>query len=536
MGTVTKRQLKDGTIKYRAQIRVQRTNYPDFALSKTFSKKSLADEWIKRTEAEIERNPEKMLNPEVQLKQKTLREFILQYLDEADNFARTKSGALKHIASLSISEKNIYSLTRQDFSEHALSRRKGDPVKGTDGVSPSTVLKDMSHIKAVLVHAEFVWGEPLEHVLIEYEKALIGLQKSRIVTRSKQRDRLPSAEELQILTNHFYKSWRRVKNSTPMHLIMWFAIYTARREDEICTLQLNDYDDINTQWLVRDAKNPKGSLGNHKYAHMEPMAVSMIDEFMKPNIRTRMLDLGYDKNYLIPVNSSTVSTYFTRACGACGINDLRFHDLRHEAATRYAEDGLTIPQLQTITLHESWNTLKRYVNLKKRGVRLEFEDAMRVAEESYDNFYKEWSKTQRYIASSDQSDAFDNDSEIDVPFTFIKQHLDLFIEIHQNNKYFKRIHAKKLQSRNPFAFNNADSRFHAHDIQLSWEDWFIGNAKIDWSELPEGTTHFGIKDLSAVKKLKTRTYIFDTDLSVWVDSFGSYHFDEGKHVVKNNED
>ena len=36
---------------------------------------------------------------------------------------------------------------------------------------------------------------------------------------------------------------------------------------------------------------------------------------------------------------------------------LRFHDLRHEAATRYAEDGFSIPKLQTITLHESWNTL-----------------------------------------------------------------------------------------------------------------------------------------------------------------------------------
>ena len=71
----------------------------------------MADEWIKRAEAEIELHPEKILNPEVQLKQKTLREFIFQYLDEADSFARTKIGALQHIASLDISEKNIYSLT-----------------------------------------------------------------------------------------------------------------------------------------------------------------------------------------------------------------------------------------------------------------------------------------------------------------------------------------------------------------------------------------------------------------------------------------
>ena len=41
MGTVTKRQTKDGTIRYRAQVRVQRQGYPEFKQSKTFSKKSL---------------------------------------------------------------------------------------------------------------------------------------------------------------------------------------------------------------------------------------------------------------------------------------------------------------------------------------------------------------------------------------------------------------------------------------------------------------------------------------------------------------
>lgn len=56
-----------------------------------------------------------MLNPKAEIKQTTLAEFIKRYLDEADSFARTKTDALNHIASLEISEKNIYSLTLQDF-------------------------------------------------------------------------------------------------------------------------------------------------------------------------------------------------------------------------------------------------------------------------------------------------------------------------------------------------------------------------------------------------------------------------------------
>lgn len=38
MGTVTKRQLKDGTNRYRTQVRIQKENYPTYKVSKTFSK------------------------------------------------------------------------------------------------------------------------------------------------------------------------------------------------------------------------------------------------------------------------------------------------------------------------------------------------------------------------------------------------------------------------------------------------------------------------------------------------------------------
>lgn len=46
MGTVTRRQTKDGTPQYRAQVRVQRQGYPKLKKSETFSKKSLAKDWI----------------------------------------------------------------------------------------------------------------------------------------------------------------------------------------------------------------------------------------------------------------------------------------------------------------------------------------------------------------------------------------------------------------------------------------------------------------------------------------------------------
>ncbi len=57
MGTITKRTTSKGEIRYRALIQI-RTQEVNFNESKTFSKKTLAEAWIKKRESEIEANPE----------------------------------------------------------------------------------------------------------------------------------------------------------------------------------------------------------------------------------------------------------------------------------------------------------------------------------------------------------------------------------------------------------------------------------------------------------------------------------------------
>lgn len=195
---------------------------------------------------------------------------------------------------------------------------------------------------------------------------------------------------------------------------------------------------------------------------------------------------------------------------------------------------VSIPQLQTITLHESWNTLKRYVNLKKRGARLEFNDATHVAEENYNTFYKSWTKKQRYIAEIDRNDAFDQDSEVHADFKPLQKMIELFIAAHKDSKFFKRLHVKKLGSSNPFACDNDLNRFYADDIQLSWEDWLAEQRSyIDWDQLPEGATHISVTNLDIVKQMKVRTYVWDNAIQGWVDSFGRYSVND-KHLAKYN--
>lgn len=51
-----------------------------------------------------------------------------------------------------------------------------------------------------------------------------------------------------------------------------------------------------------------------------------------------------------------------------GVDDLHFHDLRHEATSRLFGRGYPIQELAQFSLHESWTTLKRYTHLKPEDV------------------------------------------------------------------------------------------------------------------------------------------------------------------------
>ncbi|MGB5614379.1 MAG: tyrosine-type recombinase/integrase [Sedimenticolaceae bacterium] len=53
-----------------------------------------------------------------------------------------------------------------------------------------------------------------------------------------------------------------------------------------------------------------------------------------------------------------------RAICRAGIEDLRFHDLRHEATTRLFEKGLNIMEVASITGHKDLHMLRRYTHLK----------------------------------------------------------------------------------------------------------------------------------------------------------------------------
>ncbi|WP_370599266.1 tyrosine-type recombinase/integrase [Chromohalobacter israelensis] len=52
------------------------------------------------------------------------------------------------------------------------------------------------------------------------------------------------------------------------------------------------------------------------------------------------------------------------------MEDLNFHDLRHEATSRLFEAGYEIVEVQQFTLHESWEVLTRYTHFRPETLEL----------------------------------------------------------------------------------------------------------------------------------------------------------------------
>lgn len=495
MGTITKRTAKNGKVSYVATVRQSRQGN-HFSQSKTFSKENLAKEWIRKIEAELELNG----NIAKKSSNDTLATLILRYRDEvSDQFNPKYSANLTRVAGYPIAKKIASNLTRQDFSQFALWRFRGDD--DNEGVTPSTIKGDFSFITSTIDYAVSAWGLPLETVQFELKQATEALRKRRIINNSNKRDRTPTNDELISLTTYFYYQWQKGRTTVPMHLVIWLAIYTTRRQDELMTLRLSDLDRHNNQWLIRDVKNPDGSIGNHKYAHLEPNAIGIIDELLQPSVRNRMIYSGYDTDFLIPANPRTVGSYFTRACHILEIDNLRYHDLRHEGATRLAEDGWTVPQLQTVTLHSSWESLQDYVNLKKRPHRLDYWDIV----DNIDQAQSIHTPAPRHINDLDIKNAqIAIDKAIlctpSTPYPVINALLDDFTAQFKPSKAVADGFFERANIDNLFLFDGLRRQFVIAYTQQAWEKWLSERITLElWADMPTGTTHFYVPTLDALR-------------------------------------
>jgi integrase len=67
---------------------------------------------------------------------------------------------------------------------------------------------------------------------------------------------------------------------------------------------------------------------------------------------------------VFPLTPNALKLGFERALERSRIDDLRFHDLRHEAVSRFFEKGLNVMEVASISGHKTLQMLKRYTHMQ----------------------------------------------------------------------------------------------------------------------------------------------------------------------------
>jgi len=339
MGTIIPRKRKDGSIGYTALVRIKRGGKVVHSESETFDREQAAKIWMGRREAELAQPGALDKGPDPRL-----ADVIDQYnREKLKQHGKTKTQVLNTIKADELAQLRCSQIGSPELV--AFARRLE--------VQPQTRGNYMSHLAAIFTVARPAWGYPLSAQAMD--DARVVLAKLGLTARSNSRERRPTLDELGQLMAHYEVMEHRRPDSLPMRRLILFAIFSTRRQEEICRVVAGDLDRQALQLVVRDMKNPGEKIGNDVRTKLTPEALKLIDT--QPATTGRIW----------PYNAESVSTSFTRACKILQIEDLHFHDLRHEGISRLFEMGWTIPQVAQVSGHRTWQSLKRYEHMQQTG-------------------------------------------------------------------------------------------------------------------------------------------------------------------------
>jgi integrase len=183
--------------------------------------------------------------------------------------------------------------------------------------------------------------------------ARMVLSKLHLIGRPRERKRRPTEAELDALC----ALWRaNPRQRIPMADLVRFAVASAWRLGEICRVTRADLDTTHKTIVIRDRKDPREKEGNDQTVPVFPEMMAIINR--QPD----------SDGSIFPYSEKSISTAFTRACKKLKIEDLHFHDLRHEGTSRLFESGYAIQEVALCTGHKDWKMLARYTQLQAKDL------------------------------------------------------------------------------------------------------------------------------------------------------------------------
>jgi integrase len=204
-------------------------------------------------------------------------------------------------------------------------------------VSPNTLRREFSTLHNLFEVAKEEWGIRLHSNPLSAIK--LGGPKPH------RERRLNGTEEADLLRAALAARNRLIRP------IIALAIETALRRGELLALRWTDVRLPERCLTVADSKNG--------FTRTIPLTRHALEVLGKLPRITSMV---------FPVSPNALRLAWERIRRRAGCPDLHFHDLRHEAISRFFEMGLTTPEVASISGHRDIRMLMRYAHPMRQSI------------------------------------------------------------------------------------------------------------------------------------------------------------------------
>jgi integrase len=308
---------------YQWEVRIRKKGYP--VQSNTFETKMDAEAWASTIESEMVRG---IFRSTAEAERTTLEELLVRYEKEVSPL---KKGYIQELSKIQV-------IKRADISKYSVAKIGGKELAEfrdarLEKVSPKTVRDDLVLLGHVFKVAMQDWGMVFPH-----GNPIDAVRKPKI--GNNKRDRRLTGDEQNLLFEAC------ASYGGELLPIVILAIETGMRRGEIAGLR----------WEFvkgRVISIPETKNGESRNVPLSTVALHTLSRL------PRRID-----GKIFGMRADSITKAFSRACKKAEITDLRFHDLRHEATSRFFELGLNSMQVSAITGHKTLQMLQRYTHLK----------------------------------------------------------------------------------------------------------------------------------------------------------------------------
>lgn len=344
MATIQKRTTQCGKTTYRVQVRLK--GHP--TETATFLRLTDAKAWAQQTEADIRRGKYFKTS---EAKKRTMAETIDRYFH--DVLSHRKS-SVNHKTYLNWWKKQIGPYSLADVTSALVVEKRNVLVGSTNkyGRSLGTTTANrytqaLGHVFAV---AQKEWGWAPDNPVNNIKQ----------FKEPRGRVRFLSDEEREALLEACKQS-----DNQNLHRVVVLALSTGARKMEILSLKWQDIDFERGMIILHETKNDERRvLPLQGYARV----------LLREQYRIRPLGCDYvfpsknvkrDKSGKFMYQPVDIRTAWENALKRADIEDFRFHDLRHSAASYLAMNNATLAEIAEVLGHKTLQMVKRYAHLSE---------------------------------------------------------------------------------------------------------------------------------------------------------------------------